>query len=229
VNRVEIISTEDGSSSLINLDLNETYHSIHGAIQESRHVFIESGLKSLLQLSQAKEISILEIGFGTGLNALLTLLAAKDLNIKVYYEGIEAFPLPMETVAQLNYPDLLKSEESKIVFNSLHQTYWNQTQMITPNFHLRKCNIKIQEAKFEKGKFDLIYFDAFAPSKQPEMWEWSILQKVTEAMKPQGIFITYSAKGQLKRDLVSLGLSVEKIAGPPGKREMMRATKLTTE
>ncbi len=223
MNRVEIISTEDGSSSLINLDLNETYHSIHGAIQESQHVFIESGLNHLLQHSQEKEISILEIGFGTGLNAFLTLLAAKDLNIKVYYEGIEAFPLPMETIAQLNYPNLLKSEESKIVFNSLHQTDWNQTQVITPDFHLRKRNVKIQEAEFEKEKFDLIYFDAFAPSKQPEMWERSILQKVTEAMKPQGIFVTYSAKGQLKRDLVSLGLSVEKIPGPLGKREMIRA------
>jgi tRNA U34 5-methylaminomethyl-2-thiouridine-forming methyltransferase MnmC len=224
VNRIEIISTEDGSSSLINLDLNETYHSIHGAIQESQHVFIESGLKYLLQHSQAKKTSILEIGFGTGLNALLTLLATKDLNIKVYYEGIEAFPLPMETVAQLNYPDLLKSEESKTIFDLIHQTDWDKAQIITPDFHLRKRNLKIQEAGLEKEKFDLIYFDAFAPSKQPEMWERSILQKVTEAMKPQGIFITYSAKGQLKRDLVSLGLSVEKIAGPPGKREMIRAT-----
>jgi tRNA U34 5-methylaminomethyl-2-thiouridine-forming methyltransferase MnmC len=222
-NGLQILPTADGSTTLLNQSLNETYHSIHGAIQESQHVFIESGLNPLLQHSQAKQISILEIGFGTGLNALLTLLATKDLNIKVYYEGIEAFPLPMETVAQLNYPDLLKSEESKIVFNSLHQTDWNKTQTITPNFHLRKRNVKIQEVDFEKEKFDLIYFDAFAPSKQPEMWERSILQKVTEAMKPQGIFITYSAKGQLKRDLVSLGLSVEKIAGPPGKREMIRA------
>jgi tRNA U34 5-methylaminomethyl-2-thiouridine-forming methyltransferase MnmC len=224
VNRIEIISTEDGSSSLINLDLNETYHSIHGAIQESQHVFIESGLKYLLQHSQAKKTSILEIGFGTGLNALLTLLATKDLNIKIYYEGIEAFPLPAETVAQLNYPDLLKSEESRIIFDSLHQADWNTAQLITTNFHLRKCNIKIQVAEFEKQKFDLIYFDAFAPSKQPEMWERSILQKVTGAMMPQGIFVTYSAKGQLKRDLVSLGLSVKKIPGPPGKREMIRAT-----
>jgi tRNA U34 5-methylaminomethyl-2-thiouridine-forming methyltransferase MnmC len=225
-NDLQILSTADGSTTLLNQSLNETYHSIHGAIQESQHVFIESGLKYLLQHSQAKKISILEIGFGTGLNALLTLLATKDLSIKIYYEGIEAFPLPMETVTLLNYPDLLKSKESKIVFNSLHQAHWNQTQMITPNFHLRKCNIKIQEVDFEKEKVDLIYFDAFAPSKQPEMWERSILQKVTEAMKPQGIFVTYSAKGQLKRDLVSLGLSVEKIAGPLGKREMIRASKI---
>jgi tRNA U34 5-methylaminomethyl-2-thiouridine-forming methyltransferase MnmC len=225
-NGLQILSTADGSSSLINLDLNETYHSIHGAIQESQHVFIESGLSYLHQHSQAKEISILEIGFGTGLNVLLTLLATKDLNIKIYYEGIEAFPLPKETVALLNYPDLLKSEGSKNIFDHLHQTDWNEKQMISLRFHLCKRNVKIQDANFEKEKFDLIYFDAFAPSKQPEMWERGVLQKVTEAMKPQGIFVTYSAKGQLKRDLISLGLLVEKIAGPPGKREMIRAIKV---
>jgi tRNA U34 5-methylaminomethyl-2-thiouridine-forming methyltransferase MnmC len=220
-----VMNTADGSTTLLNAQLNETYHSKHGAIQESQHVFIESGLSYLLQHSRAKEISILELGFGTGLNALLTSLAIKGLNVKIYYEGIEAFPLPMGTVAQLNYPDLLKSEESKIIFNSLHQTEWSKTEMITPDFHLRKRDLRIQDVEFEKEKFDLVYFDAFSPGKQPELWGWSILQKVTEAMKPQGIFVTYSAKGQLKRDLVSLGLSVEKIPGPPGKREMIRAIK----
>jgi tRNA U34 5-methylaminomethyl-2-thiouridine-forming methyltransferase MnmC len=225
VNKLGVISTEDGSSSLINLDLNETYHSIHGAIQESRHVFIEKGLKHWNSHSQKKEISILEIGFGTGLNALLTLLETKNNDLKIYYEGIEAFPLQMETIAQLNYPESLKSEESKIIFNQLHQADCNTTQLVTPHFQLHKRSIKIQEGELEKEKFDLIYFDAFAPNKQPEMWELIILEKIVEAMKPQAVFVTYCAKGQLKRDLVSLGLSVEKISGPPGKREMIRAIK----
>jgi tRNA U34 5-methylaminomethyl-2-thiouridine-forming methyltransferase MnmC len=226
VSKLGVILTEDGSSSLINLDLNETYHSIHGAIQESQHVFIESGLRHWLSHSQKKEISILEIGFGTGLNALLTSLEAKNDDLKIYYEGIEAFPLLMETIAQLNYPELLKSEESKIIFNQLHEGGWNETQLVAPNFQLHKRAIKIQEGELLKEKYDLIYFDAFAPSKQPEMWELIILKKITDAMKPQAVFVTYCAKGQLKRDLISLGLSVEKIPGPPGKREMIRASKI---
>ncbi len=224
---LKIIQTEDGSSSLLNVDLNETYHSIHGAIQESQHVFIESGLNCLLQRSQIKSISILEIGFGTGLNALLTALVAKKLNLKIEYETVEAFPLSQETVGLLNYPEQLNSEEAISIFDRLHQTEWNKSQVISPNFNLLKRDVKMQEADFAKEKFDLVYFDAFAPVKQPEMWERDVLQKVAEAMKPQAIFVTYSAKGQLKRDLISLGLSVEKIPGPPRKREMIRGTKTT--
>jgi tRNA U34 5-methylaminomethyl-2-thiouridine-forming methyltransferase MnmC len=222
---IKIIQTEDGSSSLFNVDLNETYHSIHGAIQESQHVFIESGLNYLLQHSQTKNISILEIGFGTGLNALLTALTSEKMNVEIDYETIEAFPLSQETVDLLNYPDQLNSKEAVSIFKRLHQTEWNKPQMISPNFNLLKREEKMQEANFAKEKFDLVYFDAFAPDKQPEMWERVMLQKVTEAMKPQAVFVTYSAKGQLKRDLISLGLVVQKIHGPPGKREMIRAVK----
>jgi tRNA U34 5-methylaminomethyl-2-thiouridine-forming methyltransferase MnmC len=222
---LQIVPTSDGSTTLLNQHLNETYHSIHGAIQESRHVFIEAGLNGLLQCAQAKNISILEVGFGTGLNALLTALATNKLDIKIEYEAVEAFALPMKMVALLNYPEILNSEDSRTIFNKLHQCEWNKRQTISSNFILRKLDSKIQDVCFEKEKFDLVYFDAFAPSKQPEMWEKSILQKVTAAMKPQAIFVTYSATGQLKRDLVSLGLSVEKIPGPLGKREMIRAVK----
>ena len=221
---LEVIQTEDGSSSLLNVNLNETYHSIYGAIQESRHVFIESGLNYLLQRSQIKSISILEIGFGTGLNALLTALSAEKMNLKIAYETVEAFPLSVATIAQLNYPDKLNSEEAKPIFSQLHSE-WNKHQIISKNFALLKREVKLQEADFVKEKFDLVYFDAFAPDKQPEMWGRDVLQKVADAMKPQAVFVTYSAKGQLKRDLVSLGLSVEKIPGPPGKREMIRAVK----
>jgi tRNA U34 5-methylaminomethyl-2-thiouridine-forming methyltransferase MnmC len=225
VSRIEVITTKDGSSSLLNLDLNETYHSTHGAIQESRHVFIENGLNHLIARSIKREISILEIGFGTGLNALLTLLATRNREIGIYYEGIEAFPLSMETIAALNYPELLKSEGSKVIFNQLHKASWQTTQSVSPNFDLHKREAKIQEADLGVERFDLIYFDAFAPSKQPEMWEVAVLKKIMDAMNPEAVFVTYCAKGQLKRDLISLGLMVEKIPGPPGKREMIRAVK----
>ncbi len=221
---LKVIRTEDGSNSLLNVDLNETYHSIHGAIQESQHVFIESGLNYFIRNSQQKAISILEVGFGTALNSLLTALVADKLKLKIEYETVEAFPLPVEIIAQLDYPEKLNSVDARTIFNNLHQSKWNNLQIISSNFNLLKRELKIQEAEFEMEKFDLIYFDAFAPSKQPEMWEQSILKKVTEAMKPQAVFVTYSAKGQLKRDLVSLGLLVEKIPGPQGKREMIRAT-----
>jgi tRNA U34 5-methylaminomethyl-2-thiouridine-forming methyltransferase MnmC len=221
VNEVSVILTEDGSGSLIHHGLNETYHSIHGAIQESQHVFINTGLNQILNENQ-KEISILEIGFGTGLNTLLTFIATQSVDINLYYEAIEAYPLPIETASQLNYPFILNAASH---FTALHECSWNITNEISTHFQLHKRDIKVQEASFTPEKFDLVYFDAFAPSKQPEMWTYSILEKVTDAMKSQGIFVTYSAKGQLKRDLISLGLSVEKLPGPPGKREMIRAIK----
>ncbi len=218
---VRAILTEDGSSSLFHIGLNETYHSIHGAIQESRHVFIENGLEALLQ-KKKKEIAILEVGFGTGLNALLTLLRTKSEGVQITYTAIEAYPLSLETLSLLNYSTVL---EATIDFQKIHHCEWNVLAQISENFMLEKLHKKIYDVVFEKQSFDLIYFDAFAPSKQPEMWEPSILEKVVEAMKPNGTFVTYSSKGQLKRDLISLGLSVEKLPGPPGKREMIRAIK----
>lgn len=219
---VQLIQTEDGSSSLINLGLNETYHSTHGAIQESKHVFIESGLKPFL-VSEKNELSILEIGFGTGLNVLLTVLAAQQYSTKIYYEAVEAFPLENGIITTLNYPQLLQAET---LFQEIHQSHWNEVEKIADNFKLNKRATKLEEAVFEYEKFDLIYFDAFAPAKQPEMWELKVLTKITSAMKPNGIFVTYCAKGQVRRDLISLGLTVEKLPGPPGKREMIRAKKI---
>ena len=221
MNEVSVIVTEDGSSSLIQNGINETYHSIHGALQESRHVFINNGLKPILEANK-KEVSILEIGLGTGLNALLTFIATQPADIKVYYEAIEAYPLSTETVSLLNYPVILNAASP---FAAIHTCGWNTSSEISPHFHLHKRAIKIEEALLAPEKFDLVYFDAFAPNKQPEMWEHGVLSKVVNAMKKQGVFVTYSAKGQLKRDLISLGLSVEKLPGPPGKREMIRAVK----
>lgn len=220
-----VIHTEDGSTSLFHSGLQETYHSVHGAIQESQHVFIEAGLYHWLRVSSRQTISILEIGFGTGLNALLTALAVEKVGVEIEYETIEAFPLTMEMVALLNYPSIIGTDNAKSVFENLHQTEWRKPKKISPYFDFLKRDLRLQETDFGDEKFDLIFFDAFGPDKQPDMWQRSNLVKLERAMKPQGVFVTYSAKGQLKRDLVSLGLLVEKIPGPPGKREMIRATK----
>lgn len=222
MNQIQVIETKDGSSSLLNVSLNETYHSAHGAIQESRHVFIESGLMPFLD-SKKNELSILEIGFGTGLNMLLTVLTAQQYSTKIYYEAVEAFPLENEIITTLNYPQLLQAET---LFQQIHHSRWDEVKEITPDFKLNKRAVKLEEAVFENEKFDLIYFDPFAPVKQPEMWELLILKKIADTMKPNGIFVTYCAKGQVRRDLISLGLAVEKLPGPLGKREMIRAKKI---
>ncbi|MBI3220257.1 MAG: tRNA (5-methylaminomethyl-2-thiouridine)(34)-methyltransferase MnmD [Bacteroidetes bacterium] len=227
MSEVTLFETKDGSSSLLHIELNETYHSTHGALQESIYVFIDRGFAEALNLGK-KQISILEIGFGTGLNALLTLLEAQRTQVNVIYETLEAYPLPSEIVTQLNYTQLLTDKEGPTVsplFDSLHSVPWDGTNHVQPNFTLLKRKEDLLEATFEIEKFDLVYYDAFAPDKQPHLWELPILEKVVNALKPGGIFVTYSAKGQLRRDLIALGLNVEKLPGPPGKREMIRAIK----
>ncbi|HOX83228.1 MAG TPA: tRNA (5-methylaminomethyl-2-thiouridine)(34)-methyltransferase MnmD [Chryseolinea sp.] len=220
---VKIITTSDGSHSLFNEELNETYHSVHGAVQESNHVFIQSGLHYFIDAFKPKTIFILEIGFGTGLNALLTIKAAQQLpSLTFNYTTLEAFPLDEEVWSQLNYADDLKLKDE---FHSLHSVLWEVDNRILPNFQFQKQHIKLQEVIFRPSSFDIIFFDAFAPNKQPELWEIDALKKVTEALNTNGVFVTYCAKGQLKRDLKSLGLIVQTIPGPPGKKEMVRAIK----
>jgi tRNA U34 5-methylaminomethyl-2-thiouridine-forming methyltransferase MnmC len=214
--------TSDGSYTLLNTTLNETYHSIHGAIQESNHVFIKHGLDFVKQRVSAPTINLLEVGFGTGLNALLTLQFALNHKLTIRYTTVEAFPVEEVVWSKLNYTE---SPDSKIWFGKLHHANWHEWTDISPEFKLRKLKTTLQEAVLERDYFDLIYFDAFAPNKQPEMWEVAMLKKVTEAMNPKGVFVTYCAKGQLKRDLQSLQLTVEVLPGPPGKREMVRAIK----
>lgn len=218
----ELIVTKDGSHSLLNTELNETYHSVHGAVQESRYVFVEKGLVHLLSNNGLAEVNILEIGFGTGLNALLSAQAAIELQIKLNYATVEAYPLSREVWSQLNYTDVLGDAA---FFEDLHERSWDCEHPLRPNFFLKKYYASLQEIKFLPKSFNLIYYDAFAPSKQPEMWTRDILEKVTEALDHKGVFVTYCARGQLKRDLVSLGLSVETLPGPPGKKEMVRASK----
>lgn len=218
---IEIITTSDGSHSLLNTALNETYHSKHGALQESVHVFIKEGLDFFLQSKSQNSISILEVGFGTGLNALLTLQRALELPNNIYYTSLETFPVPEEIWSKLNYIDSVGLKEK---FNQLHAAAWNEQVPVISNFNLRKLQVSLQQIDFSSG-FDLVYFDAFAPNKQPEMWEMDVLKKVVNALCTDGIFVTYCAKGQLKRDLKSLGLDVETLPGPPGKKEMVRAIK----
>ncbi len=218
---LQLIITEDGSHSLFNSDLNETYHSIHGAIQESKHVFIDAGLDHWLKSNKKSNLRILEIGFGTGLNAFLTCLHPLLRNINIYYKSWEAFPIDLELVDQLNYSEKLGSG---VFFKKLQSAAWEQSVVISASFTLHKHQGNlINDALNEPLRFDLIYYDAFGPSKQPEIWTKQVLGKIIDVLDVNGLFVTYCAKGQVKRDLKSLGLVVETLPGPPGKLQMIRA------
>ncbi len=217
---VKVISTEDGSHSIMNTVLQETYHSVHGAIQESNHVFIKHGLEYFVTKHPGKSVRILEVGFGTGLNLFLSLLYGGQHQIHIYYESWEKHPLPEEIVTQLNYGEILGDEKA---FRAIHQAKWNEQLRIQPDFSFLKRHGDVLTESID-ASFDIIYYDAFAPSKQPELWTQDILRKVTASLSPDGIFVTYCAKGQVKRDLASFGLVVEALPGPPGKMEMTRAT-----
>jgi len=214
--------TADGSHTLYVEGLDETYHSKHGAIQEAVHVFIAAGLNYI----QQTQINVLEIGFGTGLNAFLTLLAAEKTNAEINYTGIEAFPLEQTIISKLNYTAELKStDKEKQLFTKLHQVEWEGYQKITDNFNLTKTKIELADFKTSQ-QFDVIYFDAFGPRVQPEMWTETIFKNMYSCLVEGGVLVTYCAKGSVKRALKAVGFKVEPLPGPPGKREMMRAIKL---
>lgn len=225
MSQVSIINTHDGSHSLFHSEINETYHSIHGALQESRHVFIEHGLHYLQNKFGRKALSVFEVGFGTGLNALLAAEFAEKHHIAIHYCAIETFPLSWEVAAQLNYVRLLEWGDAKEVFKKIHLSDWDTEDHITKFFSLQKIKGSVHDYIIP-AKYDCIFFDAFAPEKQPEMWTRDVLAKATDALNDGGVLVTYCAKGQLRRDLASLNLKVEKLPGPPGKREMTRATKI---
>tara|TARA_B100000809_G_C15110322_1_gene520331 strand:- start:1500 stop:2168 length:669 start_codon:yes stop_codon:yes gene_type:complete len=222
LDKKELKITEDGSHTLFIPDLNETYHSSHGAIQESLHVFIDAGLKYI----NNKEIKVLEIGFGTGLNAFLTLLEANKTEANINYTSLEAYPLEMSLVRQLNYTSELKLDDYiACLYNKMHEVEWGSLQSITNDFKLKKLKIKLDD--FETiEKYDVIYFDAFAPQIQPEMWTVSVLAKMYNCLNANGVLVTYCAKGIVKRALKEVGFKIESIPGPPGKREMTRAYKI---
>mgnify|MGYP001426253688 CR=1 FL=1 len=217
----EIIITSDGSHTIFVPDLNETYHSRHGAIQESAHVYIKEGFDFI---SSKNELSILEVGFGTGLNAIMTFIANTEVKRRVKFTSLEANPLEWELVSQLNYfSNNSDSLESKI-FAEMHSCSWGKYCQISSFFSLKKLNLKLQKV-FYDTEFDLIYFDAFAPQIQPELWTKVIFESMFKSLVSGGILVTYCAKGNVKRVLKSVGFDIESIAGPPGKRQMTRAIK----
>lgn len=217
-----LFETEDGSHSLFSEQYGVSYHSKYGAIQETQHVFINAALrfKAVIQ----KEISILEIGFGTGLNAYMTLLEATKRNLAIQYTAIEAYPISMEQATALNYSTLLNNKSSQAHFLQMHSSKWATPLTITEQFQFIKQQIKFEAIDFE-NQFDIIYFDAFAPNSQPELWEATVLGIMYKALKKEGVLVTYCAKGVVKRTLKAVGFQIEALKGPPGKREMTRAIK----
>ncbi len=214
---LKIITTRDGSKSLFVPKMNETYHSKFGAKTESEHVFIRMGYQYINQAS----IDILEVGFGTGLNAFLTWREHLKDGRKIYYESLEKYPLSPDIIASIN---VFENPDEHAFFNRLHQTEWNMPIEVSPNFVLHKKQVDLRHYQTDK-KFDLIYFDAFAPDKQPELWTEEIFRKMFGLLNKNGVLVTYSAKGSVRRTMQSVGFSVERLPGPPGKREMLRAIK----
>ncbi len=216
----EILKTTDGSYTLYVPELDETYHSTNGALQESNHVFIEAGLK----FSGLKKAAVLEVGFGTGLNALTTFKETEKKELLIEFTSLEAYPLTWAEVSPLDYMNMEGYQEYSIPFEEMHSCDWGDFTPISSNFSLRKLNLKLQELTFE-NTFDIIYFDAFAPQIQPELWTEDIFALMYKALKSKGVLVTYCAKGTVKRALKAVGFQLQSIPGPPGKREMSRAVK----
>ncbi len=219
----EILLTDDGSVTIHLPEWNEQYHSKHGAIAEAVHVFIETGLEHWIHKNPKQEISILEIGFGTGLNAFLTSLEATKKDLQINYSGIEAYPISDEEIKQLNYASLLNV--SKEDFLKLHKSQWGIPSKINENFILTKHKQYFLDIKFFE-LYNIIYYDAFGARVQPELWTETVFKLMFEALKPDGVLVTYSAKGSVRRAMQAVGFVVERLPGPPGKREMLRATKV---
>ncbi len=212
--------TSDGSTTIHLPELDEQYHSKHGAIQEAYHVFINKGFEFL----DTKELSILEIGFGTGLNAFITFLEAEKNNKKVNYVGVEAYPVIESEIKNLNYVSELKAEKHQTIFDEMHASSWEEKHELTSFFNITKRKQFFKDIE-DIHTFHLIYFDAFGARVQPELWTERIFLKMYNALKENGVLVTYSAKGSVRRALQSVGFVVERLEGPPGKREMLRAVK----
>lgn len=218
----EIIQTSDGSTTIHLPDWDESYHSKHGAIQEAFHVFIKNGFSLFASPPEGRPVAVLEIGFGTGLNAFITLLEAQKNKQPIDYVGVEAYPISPEEISSMNYAEALGAENDQFV--KLHQAEWETKNELSDYFSLTKRRQFFHGIE-DVAQFDLIYFDAFGYRVQPELWSLEIFQKMYAALKPGGILVTYAARGVIRRNMMEAGFSVEKLAGPPGKREMFRATK----
>ncbi len=219
----KIITTSDGSSSIQIEEWNEQYHSKHGALQEAQHVFIQNGLLEIQKLKKA--FSILEIGFGTGLNCFLTLMESQKHNLSIQYTGIEKYPIQEEEWKVLNYVDQIKNGSVfKKEYQQLFQCPWESFQPITPYFSLMKNLMDFFDIPYHTP-YDLIYFDAFGFRVQPHLWSQTMFDHMYKLTQNNGILVTYAAKGSVRRALSASGFQVERLPGPPGKREMLRAKK----
>lgn len=218
----ELLLTSDGSHTILSARYGVSYHSRFGAVQESRHIFIDAALnyKALAQSS----LSILEMGLGTGLNALLTLQESRRKGLQIRYTGVEAYPVQPEQYRQLNFIEMLQAPELEAPFRQIHEGPWGEPIALTDHFSFAKWKCLFEEFEPEPA-YDIVYFDAFAPNAQPELWEIPFLEKMYRALLPGGVLTTYCAKGSVKRNLKSIGFVVESLEGPPGKREMTRAIK----
>ncbi len=212
--------TGDGSKTIQIEDWDEQYHSKHGAVQEAYHVFIEHGLR----LFSDQRVHILEIGFGTGLNALITYLEAPNLNVTIDYVGVEAFPVSMEEALCLDYGKQLDLKGSNAIFERLHSCPWDERFDISDDFVLTKQKKDFRDIQ-DQNLFNLIYFDAFGARVQPELWTEEVFSIMFKALKSGGVLVTYAAKGSVRRAMQAVGFSVERLPGPPGKREMLRGIK----
>jgi len=218
----EIILTADGSKTIFIPELNECYHSSNGAFAESMHIFINAGYRYAVE--NKKSLNILEIGFGTGLNALLTLIETLKDNRVVDYLGVEPYRIGKQQLEELDYPELTGVPGAKMYFEELHKT--SSANPVSENFTISVSEEKIEKIALKKSFYDLVYFDAFAPDVQPELWQPEIFDKIAASIKKSGVLVTYSCKGDVKRALKAAGFSIEKLPGPPGKREFLRAVKL---
>ena len=217
----EVIITDDGSTTIRIPEWDENYHSTHGAIQEAKHVFIKNGLDLF---KEHEAVVILEIGFGTGLNAFITFLETIDKQ-RIEYVGVEAYPVAAEEILQMNYVSELQANQYQDVFNKMHSCDWEEQQIISNNFYLTKRKQFFQEIQ-DDGLYDLVYFDAFGFRVQPELWTEEVFATMYKAMKPGGVLVTYACRSVIKNAMLAVGFKVEKLPGAPGKREMLRAFKL---
>jgi len=224
----KIITTADGSKTIHLPDWNEQYHSKHGAVQEALHVFIKSGLHHICYSERSeeslKDLSVLEIGFGSGLNAYLTLLEAPKIGLEINYVGIEAYPVSEQEITLLEYPKAIINQEQDELFDALHSVSWESEHQLTDKFVINKRKQFFKDIE-DIDKYDLIYFDAFGARVQPDLWTEDIFRIMYKALKLNGVLVTYSAKGSVRRAMQAVGFTVERLPGPPGKREMLRATK----
>jgi tRNA U34 5-methylaminomethyl-2-thiouridine-forming methyltransferase MnmC len=217
----EVIVTGDGSKTIHMPELNESYHSTHGALQEAEHVFIKNGLVHI----DKDFIQVFELGFGTGLNAILAYRFAQQNNTQIEYVGVEAYPVAMEMLTNLDYTSFL-TEDEKEIFSKMHEVSWGEKVRLSDLFTFQKVEQKVESYNPESEVFDIIFFDAFGPRTQGSLWQPVVLNKMAQMLRPKGVLTTYCAQGQFRRDLKSVGFDVTKVPGPPGKREMTVAFKL---